>query len=67
MDYCEWGMEYLRQAQRLKEYLKPLREQLKKVSGPEYIMLYRRVSMLNEMRLELYHTGNDLLNKGARG
>ena len=66
MKYREWGMEYLRQAQRLKEYLKPLREQLKKVSGKEYILLYRRVSMLNEMRLELYHTGNDLLKKGAR-
>jgi len=66
MNYCKWGMEYLRQAQKLKEYLGPLRQQLKHVSGKEYILLYHRVSMLNGMRLELYHTGNDLLKRGQQ-
>ncbi|MVB13105.1 hypothetical protein CAFE_38600 [Caprobacter fermentans] len=64
MDYCKWGMEYLRQAQKLKEHLKPLRRRLKNTSGEDYVLLCRRVSMLNEMYLELWRTGRDLLERG---
>ena len=66
MDYCEWGKEYLRQARYLKEYLRPLRQRLKTVRGEDYILLLRRVSMLGEMYLELYHTGDNLLKRGER-
>ncbi|WP_411677879.1 hypothetical protein [Caproicibacter sp.] len=64
MDYCKWGMEYLRQAQKLKEHLKPLRRQLKNTSGEDCVLLCRRISMLNEMHLELWRTGRDLLERG---
>lgn len=64
MKYGEWGAEYLRQAQKVKEHIKPLRKQLKEVSGEDRILLRRRVAMLNEMYLELYHTGNYLMRRG---
>ncbi len=66
MDYCEWGREYLRQAQKMKEHLSPLRDRLKSISGEEAILLRRRIAMLDEMYLELCHTGRYLLRKGAR-
>lgn len=66
MDDYEWGMEYLEEAERLREYLAPLRRELKAASGEERIGLYRRVSMLCEMYLELLHTGRDLTERGER-
>lgn len=66
MDYCEWGLEYLRQAHRLKEYLRPLRQQLKNTSGEDSVLLLRRISMLGEMYLELCHTGKYLMERGKR-
>jgi hypothetical protein len=66
MNYKEWGMEYLHEAQRLKEYLRPLRQQRKDTTGEDAILLLRRISMLGEMYLELYHTGKSLWEKGGR-
>lgn len=66
MDYCEWGMEYLLEARRLKEYLRPLRKQLKNASGEDAVLLFRRTSTLGEMYLELYHTGKHLMERGSR-
>ncbi|MCI1965661.1 MAG: hypothetical protein LKJ17_05955 [Oscillospiraceae bacterium] len=66
MDYKKLGMEYLKEAQRLKEYLRPLRGQLKEIGGEDSVLLRRRISMLDEMHLELYHTGKYLLNQGGR-
>lgn len=66
MDYYEWGMDYLLEASRLKEYLRPLRKQLKNASGQDAVLLFRRTSSLGEMYLELYHTGRYLLERGDR-
>lgn len=64
MDEYEWGMEYLREAQELKEYLAPLRRVLGTACGEEAAALYRRVSMLAEIYLELLHTGRLLTERG---
>lgn len=64
MDYRNWGREYLREAAMLRRYLEPLRRELKRVSGQDAILLYRRISMLNEMYLECLHTGNELVKRG---
>jgi hypothetical protein len=64
MDYREWGMEYLGEAERLKRHTALLRQQLKRVSGETEVLLFRRISMLNEMYLECLHTGRCLLEKG---
>ena len=64
MDNCEWGREYLEEAARLRRHLAPLRRGLKTASGEEKILLYRRVSMLGEMYLELLHTGKILTERG---
>ena len=66
MDYRKWGQEYLREAAMLKRYLEPLRRELKRVSGQDAVLLYRRVAMLNEMYLECLHTGKELVGKGER-
>lgn len=50
----------------LKRHLAPLRVKLKCSSGQDAILLYRRVSMLNEMYLECLHTGRELVEKGER-
>lgn len=64
MDEYEWGLEYLREAQELKEYLAPLRRELGAACGEDAVLLYRRVSMLTEMYLELLHTGRLLTERG---
>lgn len=61
----EWGLEYLREAQKLKEHLAPLRRELKAASGEDAVLLYRRISMLEEMYLELVHTGRYLCERGC--
>lgn len=66
MNYCEWGREYLREAAMLKRHAEPLRRELKRVSGQDAVLLYRRVAMLNEMYLECLHTGRELLERGER-
>lgn len=64
MNEYEWGQEYLREAQRMKEYLIPLRRELRSACGEDAVRLYRRVSMLTEMYLELLHTGTLLAERG---
>ena len=66
MDFFEWGTEYQKEAEKLREYLRPLKRKLKNVSGQERILLNRRVSMLYEMYLELLHTGKELFERGKR-
>lgn len=66
MDYRKWGQEYLREAAMLKRHMAPLRVELKRVSGQDAILLYRRVAMLNVMYLECLHTGQELVEKGER-
>lgn len=64
MDEYEWGLEYLREAQELKEHLAPLRRELRTACGEDADALYRRVSMLAEMHLELLRTGTLLTERG---
>lgn len=64
MDYRNWGRGYLLEAAMLKRHMEPLRRELKRVSGQDAILLYRRISMLNEMYLECLHTGNELVKRG---
>ena len=66
MDYRAWGREYLREAAMLKRHTESLRRELKRVSGQDAVLLFRRVSMLNEMYLECLHTGGELVRKGDR-
>jgi hypothetical protein len=66
MDYSEWGMEYLSQAQRLKEHIAPLKKQLARLSGEDQVLMYRRISMLSEMRLECLRTGRELVERGEQ-
>ncbi len=66
MDYRKWGREYLQEAAMLKRHLAPLRQELKRVSGRDAVLLYRRVAMLNEMYLECLHTGRELAERGER-
>lgn len=65
MDYNEWGKQYLDEAHRLKEHLRPLREQARTADRETAARLYRRIAVLNEMYLECTHTGNDLLRHGG--
>lgn len=66
MDFYEWGTDYLCEAERLRDYLKPLRRELKTACGEDGVLLERRVSMLYDMYLELLHTGRDLRERGSR-
>lgn len=65
MDYNEWGRQYLEEAERLKEHLRPLREQAGAADRETAEKLYRRIAVLNEMYLECVHTGNYLLQHGG--
>ncbi|NLJ30961.1 MAG: hypothetical protein GX424_05070 [Clostridiales bacterium] len=65
MNYNEWGNQYLEEAARLKEHLRPIREQAKTADNETAARLYRRIALLNEMYLECIHTGNDLLRHGG--
>ena len=66
MDYIEWGQEYLRLAQRLKEHIAPLKKQLGALTGEDQLLMYRRISVLSEMRLECLRTGRDLVKRGEQ-
>lgn len=63
MNYTELGQEYLKEAQMLKRHLEPLRAELKRTKGEDWVILFRRISMLNEMYLECLHIGRELLRK----
>lgn len=65
MDYNEWGMEYLYEAEKLKERMIPLRRQAKLVNNETASKLYRRIAMLNDMYLDCLHTGRYLVQSGA--
>jgi hypothetical protein len=65
MDYRQWGLQYLREAEELKRHTAPLRKQLKGLSGKDEILLFRRVSMLDAMYFECLHTGRMLVERGA--
>lgn len=66
MDYHEWGMEYLEEAEKLKERIAPLRRQAGTAGSEAAIKLYRRISVLNEMYLDCLHTGRYLVQSGAK-
>lgn len=66
MDYNEWGMQYLAEAQRLKNRLAPLRGQVKTADNETAAKLYRRIAMLNDMYLGCLHTGNYLIEYGGK-
>jgi hypothetical protein len=65
MDYNEWGRQYLNEAEKLKEYLTPLRRQARTLSGKKAAVLFRRIAMLNEMYLDCLHTGRFLTERGG--
>jgi hypothetical protein len=64
MDYNEWGRIYLNEAEKLKEYLTPLRKQARTLNGKQAAILFRRIAMLNEMYLDCLHTGRLLTERG---
>lgn len=64
MDYNEWGKKYLKEAEKLKEYLTPLKKQAKTLSGKQAVLLLRRIALLNEMYLDCLHTGKLLTERG---
>ncbi len=66
MDYNEWGAQYLEEAHRLKEYIKPLRQQAKAADNETASKLYRRIFTLNEMYLDCLHAGNHLTQRGGK-
>lgn len=66
MDYSSWGMEYLREAETLKNHTAALRRELKGLTGEDEILMYRRISMMYTMYLECLHTGRFLLERGKR-
>lgn len=66
MDYVTWGQEYLTEAQKLRQHIKPLKEQLRYTSGEDAVLLMRRLSVLNSMYLECLHTGRYLVARGER-
>ena len=66
MDDCEWGGEYLAEAAKLREHLAPLRRALNAAAGEDRILLWWRVTMLEEMYLELVRTGESLTRRGQR-
>jgi hypothetical protein len=65
MDYNEWGMQYLNEAQKLKERLAPLRRQARAVNSQAASKLYRRIATLNDMYLDCLHTGKYLTERGG--
>ncbi len=65
MDYNEWGMQYLGEAQILKERLALLRGQAKKADNETASKLYRRVAVLNDMYLDCRNTGKYLIECGG--
>ncbi|HHV30987.1 hypothetical protein [Caproiciproducens sp. LBM24188] len=65
MDYYEWGMQYLGEAQSLKERLLLLRRKVRECDNETALKLCRRISMLNEMYLECLHTGKYLIEYGG--
>lgn len=66
MDYNEWGTQYLEEAQRLKAYIAPLRQQAKASDNETASKLYSRISLLNEMYLDCLHAGNYLIGYGGK-
>lgn len=67
MDYVEWGREYLKEAETLKERIAPLNRELKTADRETGSLLYRRIAMLEEMYLECLHTGRYLVKRGENG
>jgi len=65
MDYNEWGMQYLNEAQRLKERITPLRRQAQAENSQSASLLYRRIATLNDMYLDCLHTGKYLVQCGG--
>lgn len=65
MNYNEWGKQYLDDAEKLKEHMAPLREQVKTADRETAVKLYRRITVLSEMYSECMHTGNYLLQHGG--
>ena len=65
MDYKKLGNEYLEEAQKIKEHLVPIKEEIKHASGHNTVALFRRAAMLNQMYLECLHTGRYLKSQGG--
>jgi hypothetical protein len=66
MNYNEWGTEYLKEAEKLKQWITPLRRQTADADSETAAKLYRRISVLNEMYLDCLHTGQYLMQSGAK-
>ena len=66
MDYNEWGTEYLDEAERLRKRITPLRKQAAEEGSEAAAKLYRRISVLNDMYLDCLHTGQYLVQSGAK-
>ncbi|MCY1715146.1 hypothetical protein [Caproiciproducens galactitolivorans] len=66
MNYKEWGMTYLEEAEKLKERLVPLKRQAKTADNETASQLYRRAALLNDMYLDCLHTGRYLIQSGGK-
>ncbi|QEY35347.1 hypothetical protein FL966_09980 [Caproiciproducens galactitolivorans] len=66
MNYKEWGMNYLEEAEKLKARLVPLRKMARTADHETAAQLYRRAALLNDMYLDCLHTGRYLTQSGAR-
>lgn len=66
MNYNEWGTEYLKEAEKLKQRITTLRKQAAAADSEAAAKLYRRISMLNDMYLDCLHTGRYLTQSGAK-
>ncbi len=66
MNYNEWGTQYLKEAQNIKDHLTPLRQRVKTARNREAERLNRRIAAMNEMYLDCLHTGKFLTETGGR-
>lgn len=64
MDYTQWGAEYLKEADMLKERVDMLRGKFTGLGGEEAIRLSRRIAVLYDMYLECLRTGRCLTERG---
>ena len=59
-------MNYLEEAEKLKERLVPLKRQARTADHETASQLYRRAALLNDMYLDCLHTGRYLTQSGAK-
>ncbi len=64
IDYCNWGKEYLIEAERMKKRLEEIRRESVPMSTEERISALQRANILYSMYLECRNTGRLLSVRG---